>query len=45
VSQSIRPLLQLGVRELLVPRNQGDTVRHGVNGVLGKIGDIQGHGT
>ncbi|MCW2550562.1 MAG: hypothetical protein JWR78_343, partial [Mycobacterium sp.] len=31
--------------EFLAARDQGDTVWHGVDGVLGKIGDIQGHGT
>ena len=45
VGQAVGPLLQLGVGELFVPGYDGDTVWHGVDGVLGKIGDIQGHGT
>ena len=43
VRQAIGPLLQLGVRQRLVTRNEGDAVRHGVDGVLGEIGDIQSH--
>ena len=42
---AIGPLLQLGVRQRLVTRNEGDAVRHGVDGVLGEIGDIQSHGS
>jgi hypothetical protein len=34
----------LGIGQLLVAADEGDTVRHGVDGVLGKIGNIQGHG-
>ena len=45
VGQAIGPLLQLGVRQRLVTRNEGDAVRHGVDGVLGEIGDIQSHGS
>ena len=45
VGEAVGLLLQLGVGQLFVARDQGNTVRHGVDGVLGKIGDIQGHGT
>ena len=43
VSQAIGLLLQLGVSQRLVTRDEGDAVRHGVDGVLGEIGDIQSH--
>ena len=45
VREAVGLLLQLGVRELLVPANEGHTVRHGVDSVLGKIGNVQGHRT
>jgi hypothetical protein len=45
VGQAVGPLLQLGVGEPFIPGYDGDTVWHGVDGVLGKIGNIQGHGT
>ncbi len=45
VGQAIGLLLQLGVGELFVATDEGDTVRHGVDGVLGKIGNVQGHRT
>ena len=45
VGEAVGLLLQLGVGELFVPGDEGDTVWHGVDGVLGEIGDIQGHGT
>ncbi len=45
VSKAVGLLLQLGVGQLLVTRDEGDTVRHSVNGVLGEIGNIQGHRT
>ena len=45
VREAVGLLLQLGVGELFVAADQGDAVRHGVDGVLGKVGDIQGHGT
>ena len=37
--------VELAVGQLLVATNEGDAVGHGVDGVLGKIGDVQGHGT
>jgi hypothetical protein len=45
VGQAVGLLLQLGIGELVVTADQGDTVRHSVDGVLGKIGNVQGHGT
>jgi hypothetical protein len=45
VGEAVGLLLQLGVGQLLVTGDQGDTVRHSVDGVLGEIGNIQGHGT
>jgi hypothetical protein len=45
VSEAVRLHLQLGVSELFVAADEGDTVRHSVDGVLGKIGNVQGHGT
>ena len=45
VGEAIGLLLQLGVGELLVAADQGDTVRHSVDGVLGEIGNVQGHRT
>ena len=45
VGQAVGLLLQLGVGELFVAGNEGDTVRHGVDGVLGEIGNVQGHST
>ncbi len=45
VREAVGLLLQLGVGQLFVAADQGDTVRHGVDGVLGKVGDIQGHET
>ena len=44
VREAVGLLLQLGVGQLLVAADEGDTVRHSVDGVLGKIGNIQGHG-
>ena len=44
VREAVGPLLQLCVRQLVVIADQGDTVRHSVDGVLGEVGDIQGHG-
>ena len=44
VGEAVGLLLQLGVGQLLVAADQGDTVRHSVDGVLGEIGNIQGHG-
>ena len=44
VREAVRLFLQPGIGDLFVPADQGDTVRHGVDGVLGKIGNIQGHG-
>ena len=43
VGEAVGLLLQLGVRELLVTADQGNTVRHSVDGVLGEIGNVQGH--
>ena len=45
VREAVRLLLQLGVGQLFVAADEGDTVRHSVDGVLGEIGNIQGHGT
>ncbi len=45
VGEAVGLLLQLGIGQLFVAADEGDTVRHSVDGVLGKIGDIQGHGT
>lgn len=45
VRQAVRLLLELCVGELLVAADEGDTVWHGVDGVLGKISDVQGHET
>ena len=45
VGEAVGLLLQLGIGQLFVARDQGDAVRHGVDGVLGKIGNIQGHRT
>ena len=45
VGQAVGLLLQLGIGELFVAADQGNTVRHGVDGVLGEIGNVQGHET
>ena len=45
VGQAVGLLLQLGVGDLLVTADQSDTVRHSVDGVLGEIGNVQGHET
>ena len=45
VGQAVGLLLELGVGQLVVTTDEGDTVRHGIDGVLGEIGDVQGHGT
>jgi hypothetical protein len=34
----------LGVGQLLVTADQGNTVRDGVDGMLSQVGNIQGHG-
>ncbi len=44
VRKAVGLLLQLCVCQLVVTADQGDTVRHSVDGVLGEVGDIQGHG-
>jgi hypothetical protein len=44
VREAVRLLLELGVGQLLVTANQGNTVRDGVDGVLSQVGNIQGHG-
>ena len=44
VRQAVGLLLELGVGQLVVPADQGDTVRDGVDGVLRQVGNIQGHG-
>ena len=43
VGEAVGLLLQLSIRQLLVTADQGNAVRHGVDGVLGKIGNVQGH--
>ena len=43
VGEAVGLLLQLSIRQLLVTADQGDAVRHGVDGVLGEIGNVQGH--
>ena len=45
VGEAVGLLLQLGVGQLFVAADEGDTVRHGVDGVLGEIGNVQGHST
>lgn len=45
MSQAVGLLLQLGVGQLFVATNQCDAVRHSINGVLGKICNIQSHVT
>ena len=45
VGEAIRLFLQLGIGELLIVADEGDTVWHSVDGVLGEVGNIQGHGT
>ncbi len=45
VGEAVGLLLQLGVGQLLVAADQGNAVWHGVDGVLGEVGDVQGHGT
>ena len=44
VRESVGFLLELGVGQLLVAADQGDTVRDGIDGVLRQVGNIQGHG-
>ena len=44
VGEAVGLLLQLGVGQLFVAADQGDAVWHGVDGVLGEVGDVQGHG-
>ncbi|OBI79775.1 hypothetical protein A5663_18590 [Mycobacterium sp. E740] len=45
VGQPVGLVLQLGVGQLVVAADQGDAVWHGIDGVLGEIGDVQSHGT
>ena len=45
VGQAVGLLLQLGIGQLFVTADQGNAVRHGVDGVLGEVGNVQGHGT
>ena len=42
--EAVRFVLELGVGQLLVTADQSDAIRHGVDGVLGEVGDIQSHG-
>ena len=44
VREAVGLLLELGVGQLLVAADQGDTVRDGIDGVLRQVGNIQGHG-
>ena len=43
VGQPVGLLFQLGEGDLLVTADQRNTVRDGIDGVLGEIGDIEGH--
>jgi hypothetical protein len=43
VGEAVGLVLQLGVGDLLVAADQGDPVGYGVDGVLGEVGDVQGH--
>ena len=43
VREAVGLLLKLGIGDLLVTADQGDAVGYGIDGVLGEIGDIQGH--
>ncbi|GAB3218541.1 hypothetical protein GCM10027535_12770 [Mycolicibacterium hippocampi] len=43
MGQSVGLFLQLGVGQLTVTSDQGDAVRHSVDGVLGEVSDIQSH--
>jgi hypothetical protein len=45
VGQPVGLLLELGIGQLVVAADEGDAVRHGVDCMLGEIGDVQGHGT
>jgi len=45
VREAVGLLLQLGVGDLIVTADQGDAIWHGVDGVLGEIGNVQGHET
>ena len=45
VGEAVGLLLQLGVGQLFVAADEGDAVWHGVDGVLGEVGNVQGHRT
>ena len=45
VGELVGLLLQLAVGQLVVTADQGDTIWHGVDGVFGKVCNVQGHGT
>ena len=45
VGEAVGLLLQLAVGQLVVAADQGDAVWHGVDGVLGEVCNVQGHGT
>ncbi|BBZ31566.1 hypothetical protein MCNF_01710 [Mycolicibacterium confluentis] len=42
--QAVGFLLEFGIGQLLVAADECDTVRHGIDGMLGEIRDVQGHG-
>ena len=44
VREAVGFLLELGVGQLFVAADQGDTVGDGIDGVLRQVGNIQGHG-
>ncbi len=44
VREAVGLLLELGIGQLLVAADQGNTVRDGIDGVLRQVGNIQGHG-
>ena len=44
VREAVGLLLELGVGQLFVAADQGDTVGDGIDGVLRQVGNIQGHG-
>ena len=45
VGEAVGLLLQLPIGQLVVAADQGNAVWHGVDGVLGEVCNIQGHGT
>ncbi|GAB3904953.1 hypothetical protein GCM10029964_099490 [Kibdelosporangium lantanae] len=43
MSEPVGPLLQLRIGDPALTADRGDPLRHDINGVLDKVGDVEGH--